>query len=80
MSGCLEYLDEATYTNRKIWFVGLSHFQHSAAIFLLKCTPNVVSTYIKGVAELIIYFYDAKIMNSAAVVEHNCDLLKWYKA
>jgi len=44
---------------------------------LLNCTLNVGSNYIKGVAELIIFIYDAKIMNSAAVIEHNFDLLEW---
>jgi hypothetical protein len=57
--------------------MGLSHFQHSAAHFLFSCTGTLVSLYIKGVAKLIFFTYDAKAMNSTSAAEHNSDLLKW---
>jgi len=53
-----------------VWFVGLPHLQHSAALTFRNCTGIFGSPYIKGVAKLSI-IYDAKTMNSAAAVEYN---------
>jgi hypothetical protein len=39
----LECLIEITYANLRVWFVGLSHFQHSTAYFSTKCTGLLAS-------------------------------------
>jgi len=45
---------------------GLSQFQHSAALFLLKCTPNVSFPYIKSLAKTAIFVYSVKTVNITA--------------
>ena len=58
-----------TYTDWRVWFVGLSHFQHSSAAFLLKCTRNVAFPYTQSLAKAAIFVYSVKAVNSTAEVE-----------
>jgi hypothetical protein len=69
VSGGSECVNEVTYTNRRFWFVGLSHFQHSAENILLKFTGNIGLPYTQSLAKAVIYFNSVKTMNSAAEVE-----------
>jgi hypothetical protein len=48
---------------------GLWDFQHSAALFLLKCTGNVGFPYIESLAKAGILFYIVQTMDSTAEVE-----------
>ena len=64
VSGRSECVNEFTYTNRRVWFVGLSHFQHSAAHFLLMFKGNVVFPCIQSLAKAAIFVYTVKTKNS----------------
>jgi hypothetical protein len=51
--------------------MGLSHFQHIAAHFLLKCKANVGFSYIQSLIKAAIFIDSVKTKNSAAEVESN---------
>ena len=59
-------MSEVTSADGRLWFVGLSHVQHSAVHFLLRYTGNVGFRYIYSLAKAAIFFYSVKTMKSTA--------------
>ena len=65
--------NHVAYATWRVWFVGLSHFQHSAAHFLLKCTGIFDFPYIQSLAKAAIFVYSAKTTNSTTEVKSKWD-------
>ena len=51
---------DVTYATRRVWFVGLAHFQYCAAFFLLSCSGTFDSSCLQMLATLTILTFGVK--------------------